>query len=185
MVEIPALELDGRNWKIYHAKILEDAATLDVLDVLAGWRTEPDDEDNDDWEDWYSCDSSAKWLIYPILPPQLVTPIRELQTAHEMFVFLARRFHDTDPIERVTKNKVKTCANDKVSKGQSGSASSCAAETYQTVEQAGIAAESPENLPASGDGQETYRDENVWAETMRERPKMFAGTCHKCGEVGH
>ena len=75
MVEIPALELNGRNWKIYRTKILEDAATLDVLDVLAGWRTEPDDEDSNDWEDWYGGDCSAKWLIHPILPPQLVTPI--------------------------------------------------------------------------------------------------------------
>ena len=120
MVEIPALELNGQNWKIYHAKILEDAATLNVLDVLAGWRTEPDDKDTNDWEDWYSCDCSAKWLIYPILPPQLVTPIRELQTAHKMFVFLARKFHNTDPIKRVAEKKVKTCANDEVSKGQSG-----------------------------------------------------------------
>ena len=166
MVKIPALELDGRNWKIYCTKILEDAATLDVLDVLAGWRTEPDDENSNDWEDWYSCDCSAKWLIYPILPPQLVTPIRELQTAHKMFVFLARKFHDTDPIKRVAEKKVETCANDKVSNGQGGSASSRAAETYRTVERAGIAAESPENPPTSGDGQVTYRDENVQAETM-------------------
>ena len=41
-----------------------------------------------------------------------------------MFVFLARKFHDMDPIERVAEKKVETCANDKVSKGQSGSASS-------------------------------------------------------------
>ena len=185
MVEIPALELDGQNWKIYRAKILEDAATLEVLDVLAGWRTEPDDEDSNDWEDWYSCDCSAKWLIYPILPPQLVTPIRKLQTAHEMFVFLTCKFHDTDPIERDAKKKVKTCANNEVSKGQSGSTSTRAAETYQTVERASIAAESPENLPKSGDGQETYRDENIQAETMQKRPKTFVGTCHRCGEVGH
>ena len=171
MVEIPALELDGQNWKIYCAKILEDAATLEVLDVLAGWRTEPDDEDSNDWEDWYSCDCSAKWLIYPILPPQLVTPIRELQTAHEIFVFLACKFHNTNPIERDTKKKVKTCANDELSSGQSGSASSHTAETYQTVEQAGIAAESPENLPMSGDGQEMYKDENIQAEMMQGRPK--------------
>ena len=186
MVEIPALELNGQNWKIYRAKILEDAATLDVLDVLAGWRIEPDDEDTNDWEDWYSCDCSAKWLIYPILPPQLVTPIRKLQTAHEMFVFLACKFHDTNPIERVAENKVETCANDEVSKGQSGSASLRAAETYQTVERAGIAAESPKSLPMSGDGQnQMYRNENIWAETMRKRPKTFAGTCHRCREVGH
>ena len=184
MVEIPALELDGQNWKIYHAKVLEDAATLDVLDVLAGWRTEPD-EDTDDWEDWYSCDCSAKWLIYPILPPQLVTPIRKLQTAHEMFVFLACKFHDMDLIERDAKKKVETCANDKVSNGQGGSASLHAAGTYRTVEQAGIATESPENPPTSGDGQVTYRDENVQAEMMQRWLKTFAGTCHRCGEVGH
>ena len=108
MVEIPTLELDGQNWKIYCTKILEDAATLNVLDVLAGWRTEPD-EDTDDWEDWYSCDCSAKWLIYPILPPQLVTPIRKLQTMHEMFVFLACKFHDINLIERHRKESQNLC----------------------------------------------------------------------------
>ena len=95
------------------------------------------------------------------------------------------QIHDTDPIERDSERKVETCANDEVSKGQSGSASSRTAETYQTVEQAGIAAESPESPPASGDGQETNKDENVQAETMRKRLKKFAGTCHRCGEVGH
>ena len=185
MVEVPALELDRQNWKIYCAKILEGAATLDVLDVLAGWRTEPDDADTDDWKDWCSCDCSAKWLVYPILPPQLVTPIRKLQTTHEMFVFLACKFHDTDPIKRDAKKEVETCTNNEVSNGQSGSASLRAAETYWTVERAGIATESPENLPKSGDGQETYRDENVQVEMMRKQPKTFAGTCHRCGEVGH
>ena len=188
MVEIPALKLNGQNWKIYCAKILEDAATLDVLDVLAGWRTEPDDEDTNDWEDWYSCDCSAKWLIYPILPPQLVTPIQELQTAHKIFVFLAHKFHDTDLIKRDAKKKVETCANDEVSKGQSGSASSHAAETYQTVKQAGIAAESPENLPMSGDGLVTNNGDKGTThqvEMMQAWLRKFAGTCHRCGEVGH
>ena len=94
-----------------------------------------------------------------------------------MFVYLERKFHDTGLIERDAEKKVETCANDKVSNGQSGSASSRAAKTYRTVEQAGIVAESPENLPKSGDRQETYRDENVWAETMQLRPRKFAGTC--------
>ena len=179
MVEIPALELDGQNWKIYRTRISEVAATLGVLEVLIG-------SEKDDGSDyWLGQDTKARFLIYPILPPQLLDSILQLDTAHEMFVYLERKFHDTDPIERDAEKKVETCANDKVSNGQSGSASSRAAKTYRTVERAGIAAESPENLPTSGDGQETYRDENVWAETMQLRPRKFAGTCHKCGEVGH
>ena len=102
-----------------------------------------------------------------------------------MFVYLEHKFHDTDPIKKDTERKVKTCANDEVSKGQSGSASLRTTETYRTVERAGIATESPENPPTSGDGQEMYRDENVRVETMRKWPKVFAGTCHRCGEVGH
>ena len=34
MVEVPALKLDGQNWKIYCTRILEVAATLEVLEVL-------------------------------------------------------------------------------------------------------------------------------------------------------
>ena len=36
MVEVPTLELFGRNWKIYRTRILEVAATLKVLEVLIG-----------------------------------------------------------------------------------------------------------------------------------------------------
>ena len=128
MVEIPALELDRQNWKIYHTRILEVAATLGVLKVLIG-------SEKDDGSDyWLGRDTKARFLIYPILPPQLLDCILQLDTAHEMFVYLECKFHDTDPIERVAEKKVKTCTNDEVSKGQSGSTSSCAAETYRTVE---------------------------------------------------
>ena len=158
---------------------MEVAATLKVLEVLTGL-----EKDNGS-DYWLGQDTKARFLIYPILPPQLLDSILQLDTAHEMFVYLEHKFHNSDPIERIAEKKVETCANNEVSNGQSGSASLRTAETYRTVEQAGIAAESPESLPTSGDGQKTYRDENVWAETMRERPKTFAGTCHKCGEVGH
>ena len=146
MVEVPALELDGQNWKIYRMRILEVAATLKVLEVLIG-------SEKDNGSDyWLGRDMKARFLIYSILPPQLLDSILQLDTAHEMFVYLERKFHDTDPIERNAEKKVETCANDKVSKGQSGSASLCAAETYRTVKRAGIATESPENPPTSGDG---------------------------------
>ena len=179
MVEVPTLELFGQNWKIHRTRILEVAATLRVLKVLTG-------SEKDDGSDyWLGQDTKDRFLIYSILPPQLLDSILQLDTVHEMFVYLERKFHDTGLIERDAEKKVEACANDKVSNGQSGSTSSCATKTYWTVERAGIAAESPENLPTSGDGQETYRDENVWVETMQLRPRKFAGTCYKCGEVGH
>ena len=157
---------------------MEVAATLGVLKVLTG-------SEKDDGSDyWLGQDTKARFLIYSILPPQLLDSILQLDTAHEMFVYLERKFHDTNPIERDAKKKVETCTNNEVSSGQSGSASSRTTETYRTVERAGIAAESPENLPTSGDGQETYEDENVQAETMQKWPKAFAGTC-RYGEVGH
>ena len=118
MVEIPTLELDGQNWKIYRTRILEVAATLEVLEVLIGL------EKNNGSDYWLGRDTKARFLLYPILPPQLLDSILQLDTAHEMFVYLERKFHDTDPIERVAKKKVETCANDEVSSGQSGSANS-------------------------------------------------------------
>ena len=160
MVEIPALALDGQNWEIYCMRILEVAATLRVLKVLTGL------EKDDGSDYWLGRDTKARFLLYPMLPPQLLDSILQLDTVHEMFMYLERKLHDTDPIKKDAERKVKTCANDEVSKGQSGSASSCTTETYQTVEQASIATESPKNLPMSGDRQETYRDENVQAETM-------------------
>ena len=51
-----------------------------------------------------------------------------------MFMYLAHRFHDYDPIKRDTETKAKTCANDEVSNGQSGSTNKCTTEVYQTVE---------------------------------------------------
>ena len=74
MVKIPALELDGRNWKIYRTKLIEAAAThiVEPLGVLAGW------EEDDGSDDWEGQDATAKFLIYPTLPLELLRPIRKL-----------------------------------------------------------------------------------------------------------
>jgi len=37
MVKIPKLAEDSQNWKIYHTKYLEVAATKNLLSVVAGW----------------------------------------------------------------------------------------------------------------------------------------------------
>ena len=34
---IPELTEDGQNWKIYHAKFLEVAATERLLSIITGW----------------------------------------------------------------------------------------------------------------------------------------------------
>ena len=99
MVEIPTLKLFGQNWKIHRTRILEVAATLEVLKVLTG--SEKDDGSNY----WLGRDTKARFLIYPMLPPQLLDSILQLDTVHEMFVYLERKFHDTDPIERVAKKE--------------------------------------------------------------------------------
>ena len=157
MVKIPALELNGQNWKIYCMKLIEATAThiAEPLGVLAGW------EEDDGSDDWEGTDATAKFLIYPTLPLELLCSIRKLDTMHEMFVYLTCRFHDYDPIERDTKTKAKTCTNDEVSNGQSGSANECTTEVYQTVERASIATEDSEGLQTSRDKSVMNGDENV------------------------
>ena len=83
-VEIPKLAENGRNWKIYHTKIIEAAATdiTDPLGVLAGWQ--PDDGSYD----WECLDAILKWTFYMLKshmhPAQYVdgvrTSMRYLQT---------------------------------------------------------------------------------------------------------
>ena len=189
MVEIPTLALDRQNWKNFRAKLIEAAATQHVLGLLAGWEVEPDNDESDEWDDWFGYDAVAKFLIYPTLPLELLRPIWKLHTAHEMFEFLAHQFHDYDPIEwDAQMNKAKTYANEEVNNGQAGAANMHTKNAYQTFEPAGIAAESPENPQRSGDGQVTNNgSENAMhqAEMMQKWQKTFAGTCYRCGEVGH
>ena len=171
MVKIPVLKLDGRNWKIYRAKLIEAAAThiVEPLGVLAGW------EENDGSDDWEGQDATAKFLIYPTLPLELLRPIRKLNTAHEMFVFLARRFHDYDPIERDAETKLTTCAND--------DKRYLSAKT-PTSKNAATGAEQ-EDLPmkALNRGTKDVNDRNVG----REDPRMSAdalakGTSAECAD---
>ena len=180
MVEIPALTLNGQNWKDFCAKLIEATATQDVLGLLAGWGVEPDNEDTEEWDDWYGYDTVAKFLIYPTLPLELLHPIRKLHTAHEMFEYLAYHFHDYDLIKRdVQMKKAKTYTNKKVNNGQVGAAHVHTEDIYQTFRPASIAAESPENLQRSGDGQVTNNgSENTMhqVEMMQKRRQTFAGT---------
>ena len=154
MVGIPTLKLNRWNWKIYHTRISEVTSTLRVLEAL----TDLKKDNGSDY--WLGQDMRARVLIHPILLPWLLDSILQLNTVHEMFVYLEHKFHNANLIKRVTKKKVETCANNKVSNGQSGSANSCAAETYQTVKWASIL--SPRKSWKSTYGQRWTGDKQWW-----------------------
>ena len=93
-VEIPKLAENGQNWKIYCTKIIE-AAAIDITDplgVLAGWQ--PDDGSYD----WECLDAILKWTFYTTVPITILHPIRKLDTVHEIFKYLVKRFRDPNPI---------------------------------------------------------------------------------------
>ena len=93
-VEIPKLAENGQNWKIYHAKIVEAAATdiTNLLGILAGW--EPDNGSYD----WECQDAILKWSFYTSVPISILCPIWKLNTMHEIFKYLTKHFHDNEPI---------------------------------------------------------------------------------------
>jgi len=104
MVKIPALELDGQNWKIYRAKILEHAATYYCLDVLAG---RPDDGT----DDWHGSNALLWCTFMETAPPTIYVRIRH-KTAHEIYNYLANCFRDYDPIQELCVKKFTARANE-------------------------------------------------------------------------
>ena len=103
-VEIPKLAKNGRNWKIYCTKIIE-ATAMDITDplgVLAGWQ--PDDGSYN----WECLDAILKWTFYTSVPISILCPIRKLDTAHEIFKYLAKRFRNNEPIPRAKKSEPST-----------------------------------------------------------------------------
>ena len=106
-VEIPKLAKNGRNWKIYCTKIIE-AAAMDITDplgVLAGWQ--PDDGSYD----WECLDAILKWMFYTSVPISILRPIQKLDTAHEIFKYLMKRFCDNEPIVDPCAKKSEPSAN--------------------------------------------------------------------------
>ena len=89
MVKIPKLAEDGQNWKIYCAKFLEVAATYDCVEVLAGRPYEG--------EDWDGCNALLCCMFMETVAPSIYFKICR-RTAHENFKYLAKCFHDNDPI---------------------------------------------------------------------------------------
>ena len=75
MVKIPELAEDGQNWKIYHVKFLEVAATFDCLKVLVAGRPYEGD-------DWDGCNALLCCMF---------------RTVYENFKYLAKHFCNSKP----------------------------------------------------------------------------------------
>ena len=101
-------------------KIVEAAATdiMDLLGVLAGW--EPDNGSYN----WECRDAILKWTFYTSVPISILRPIWKLDTADQIFKYLAKCFHDSEPIPHTNE--------------------------FQCADTAAVA-ETPENCPTSAD----------------------------------
>ncbi|KIM52604.1 hypothetical protein SCLCIDRAFT_32511 [Scleroderma citrinum Foug A] len=89
MVKIPELAEDRQNWKIYCTKFLEVAATFDCLEILAGRPYKG--------EDWDGCNALLCCMFMETVAPSIYFKIHR-RTAHKNFKYLAKHFHDNEPI---------------------------------------------------------------------------------------
>ena len=104
--QIPKLAEDGRNWKIYHAKFFEVAATERLLSIIAGWES---DNGSKDWAHWAEV---ARMLFLMTTSPLLRLRIRLFESAQQIFRYLTFYFLDFDPIEDPRAKKLAISANE-------------------------------------------------------------------------
>ncbi|KAI6124681.1 hypothetical protein EV401DRAFT_1886255 [Pisolithus croceorrhizus] len=104
---VPTLTLDGRNWKVYWASLLEAAATKGWLGILSGQET------NDESLQWEGKDAQLKMLFYQTVPIPLVLKIQKLRTSHKMFNYLATKFQDPTPISVPNEKPVEALSDNK------------------------------------------------------------------------
>ncbi|KIM55812.1 hypothetical protein SCLCIDRAFT_30073 [Scleroderma citrinum Foug A] len=86
----------------------QQAAATDITDplgVLAGWQ--PDDGSYD----WECLDAILKWTFYTLVPITILRPIQKLNTAHEIFNYLAKRFCNNNPITDPCTKKSESSTN--------------------------------------------------------------------------
>ncbi|KAI6097145.1 hypothetical protein EV401DRAFT_1895572 [Pisolithus croceorrhizus] len=105
---VPTLTLDGRNWKLFQANLLEVAATKGWLGVLSGQGA------NEESLQWEGKDAQLKMVLYQTVPIPLVLKIQKLRTSHNMFNYLATTFQDPTPISIPTKKPIKASSDNKM-----------------------------------------------------------------------
>ncbi|KAI6098771.1 hypothetical protein EDD16DRAFT_1527130 [Pisolithus croceorrhizus] len=105
---VPTLKLDGRNWKVYWASLLEAAATKGWLGILSGQET------NDESLWWEGKDAQLKMLFYQTVPIPLILKIQNFRTSHEMFDYLVTTFRDPTLVSIPTKKPIKALSDNEM-----------------------------------------------------------------------
>ena len=75
------------------------------MGVLAGWQPE-----NGSYN-WECLDAILKWTFYTTVPITILCPIQKLDTVHEIFNYLVKRFCDNNPIVDPCTKKSKPSTN--------------------------------------------------------------------------
>ncbi|KAI6027886.1 hypothetical protein BKA83DRAFT_18592 [Pisolithus microcarpus] len=110
-VYVPELKKNGRNWNEYREQVLEVARIQNLLGHLAGVEQKPKVAGNK-LEEWLQQDSSAQSMLMWNIPDSLFSRIQHLETAHEMFNYLATTFRDFTPIPLPTEKCVEAPSGD-------------------------------------------------------------------------
>ena len=90
---VPNLIADGQNWLNYREKLFEAAAAQDLLGLLDGTKTKP----NEPWDPWRTAawmrdDMEAQYLVITTTPPTVHDHLSLSMTAHEVFKTLHALF---------------------------------------------------------------------------------------------
>ena len=90
---VPDLIDDGRNWSNYRKKLFEAAAAQDLLGLLDGTKTKP----NEPWDPWHTAawmrdDTEAQYLVITTTPPTVHDHLSLSMTAHKFFKTLQDLF---------------------------------------------------------------------------------------------
>ena len=90
---VPDLIADGRSWSNYREKLFEAAEVQNLLGLLDGTKTKP----NDPWDPWRTAawmrdDTEAQYLVITTNPPTVHDHLSLSMTAHEVFKILQALF---------------------------------------------------------------------------------------------
>ncbi|KIM58353.1 hypothetical protein SCLCIDRAFT_28137, partial [Scleroderma citrinum Foug A] len=147
----------------------------DLLGVLAGW--EPDDGSYD----WECRDAILKWTFYTSVPISILRPIRKLDTADQIFKYLAKRFRDSEPIPHANEFQRAGTAAAAETPEKSPTSADAATERHASAERNN---EDLTTTKALTRGTEDVDNGNVGRQDPRTKAEASAqGTSAKCSET--
>ena len=155
VLELPELVCENKDWKIYHAHILDSAAVEGVVSHLSGATPKP--VDSCELQAWNTSNAVAKYIILEVITDSLLERLVHHKLTHTLFSHLAAIFGDHNPIAikpRVEwSHQVEPLHEDSHPKSVSAY-SACTAEIVEgiDVEGASAATEIPENSPYAPNG---------------------------------